>query len=76
MSGTEGGGQWRDVIVLVSGSRWDGVQFGAHHVARELAQYAPVLYVDPPQSPHRRLRRDGLRATLRSPSRNITRLER
>jgi glycosyltransferase involved in cell wall biosynthesis len=66
------GGQWRDLIVLVSGSRWDGVQFASHHVARELAQYAPVLYVDPPQSPHRRLRRDGVRATLRSPVRVVT----
>jgi glycosyltransferase involved in cell wall biosynthesis len=67
----EAGARWRDLVVLVSGSHWDGVQFASHHVARELAQYAPVLYVDPPQSPHRRLRDAGVRATLRSPVRVV-----
>jgi glycosyltransferase involved in cell wall biosynthesis len=71
VSDRRSGAQWRDLIVLVSGSRWDGVQFASHHVARELAQYAPVLYVDPPQSPHHRLRRDGVRALLRSPVRVV-----
>jgi teichuronic acid biosynthesis glycosyltransferase TuaH len=63
--------RWRDLIVLVSGSPWEGVQFASHHVARELAQYAPVLYVDPPRSPHRRLREQGVRATLRAPVRVV-----
>ncbi len=52
---------WRNLVVLVSGSRWDGTKYASHHVAKALAQYAPVLYVDPPLSPKMRLKAYGLR---------------
>jgi teichuronic acid biosynthesis glycosyltransferase TuaH len=57
---------WRGLLVLVSGSRYDGVQFASQHVARELAQYRPVLYVDPMQSPRSLWRGDGWRSARRS----------
>lgn len=39
-----------EVVVMVPGNPWDGTRFGQHHVAAQLAQRLPVLWVDPPIS--------------------------
>ncbi|MCU1429534.1 MAG: glycosyl transferase, group 1 [Actinomycetia bacterium] len=62
--GVEGG--WDGLVVLVAGSRWEGVNFASHHVARALTQYAPVLYVDPALSPITRARQHGWRRASRA----------
>lgn len=38
------------LFVLLAGGRWDGVQFGVHSIAAELATRGRVLFVDPPMS--------------------------
>ncbi|MCU1428493.1 MAG: hypothetical protein JWL83_2493 [Actinomycetia bacterium] len=59
--------EWRGLVVLVAGTPWDGnMQFASHHVARHLTRYAPVLYVEPPQSPVARWRRGDRRNLVRS----------
>lgn len=38
----------RGVIAFFAGTPWSGHQLGAQHIARRLATYRDVLYVDPP----------------------------
>jgi teichuronic acid biosynthesis glycosyltransferase TuaH len=55
------GGDWRSLVVVVAGSRWDGPNFAAHHVARAFTRYAPVMYLEPALSPVVRARQFGWR---------------
>ena len=43
-------GDWTNLVVVCAGTPWDGIPFPEKHMARQLAAYAPVLYVDPPLS--------------------------
>jgi teichuronic acid biosynthesis glycosyltransferase TuaH len=43
-------GDWTGLVVVCAGSSWDGMASSEKHMARQLAAYAPVLYVDPPVS--------------------------
>src|SRR5690348_14803643 len=58
------GGDWRGLVVVVAGSRWDGPNFAAHHVARAFTRYAPVMYLEPALSPVVRARQFGWRDAL------------
>jgi teichuronic acid biosynthesis glycosyltransferase TuaH len=58
------GGDWRGLVVVVAGSRWDGPNFAAHHVARAFTRYAPVMYLEPALSPVVRARQFGWRDAM------------
>lgn len=47
-------GCWDGLVVIAAGTSWDGIWFPEKHLAHRLAEYAPVLYVDPPASAIRR----------------------
>lgn len=59
--------RWRGLVVLCAGTSWDGNRFPDQHIAERLAQYAPVLYVDPPLSPLTARRHPHLAASLQGP---------
>lgn len=42
--------EWSGLVVFCAGNAWDGNRYPDQHMAERLAQYAPVLYVDPPLS--------------------------
>jgi teichuronic acid biosynthesis glycosyltransferase TuaH len=52
------------LIVMCSGMSWDGPAMSHKHIATRLAQYAPVLFVDPPTSVLRVARDRALRPLL------------
>ena len=58
---------WRGLIVLCSGTSWDGAYLSDKHLALRLSRYAPVLFVDPPMSVLTPLRRPGLRSKVFAP---------
>ncbi|MGX7678029.1 glycosyltransferase [Jatrophihabitans sp. DSM 45814] len=58
---------WRGLIVICSGMSWDGPWMSHKHIAMQLSQHAPVLFVDPPTSVLRTAQAEGLRSTLRKP---------
>lgn len=58
---------WEGVVVLCSGTSWDGAHLSDRHLAERLVRYAPVLFVDPPVSPLTSLRRPELRASVGPP---------
>jgi teichuronic acid biosynthesis glycosyltransferase TuaH len=68
-AGSGGGRGWDGLIVVCAVAAYDGVRMSDWHVARHLAELAPVLYVDPPSFRHpaargprragRRLRHEG-----------------
>lgn len=60
-------GTWDGLVVIGAGTSWDGVWFPEKHIAHRLADYAPVLYVDPPISPMTALRNPGLAGSLQGP---------
>jgi teichuronic acid biosynthesis glycosyltransferase TuaH len=60
-------GDWTDLVVVSAGNSWDGMPSSDMHMARQLAAYAPVLYVDPPISVIRAPRNPALVASLREP---------
>jgi teichuronic acid biosynthesis glycosyltransferase TuaH len=41
---------WDGLIVICAANRYDGIKLADQHMAECLAQFAPVLYVDPPVS--------------------------
>lgn len=43
-------GDWSGLIVFCAATSWEGNRFPDQHMAERLAEYAPVLYVDPPLS--------------------------
>lgn len=49
-------GNWDGLIVICATSRWDGMPLLERHVAEELAEQAPILYVEPVTSPLTRFR--------------------
>jgi teichuronic acid biosynthesis glycosyltransferase TuaH len=49
-SGKPLAGDWRRLVVFCAATPWDGNMMLDQHMAQRLAQYAPVLYVDPPLS--------------------------
>ena len=59
--------EWRDLVVICSGTSWDGARLSDRHLAERLTRYAPVLYVDPPLSVLTPLRRPELRGSVRRP---------
>jgi teichuronic acid biosynthesis glycosyltransferase TuaH len=44
------GEHWPGLIVFCSAVSWDGVPFAGKNMAKRLAKYAPLLFVDPPVS--------------------------
>jgi teichuronic acid biosynthesis glycosyltransferase TuaH len=42
--------EWKNLVVLCAANRYDGIKLADQHVAQQLAQLTPVLYVDPPIS--------------------------
>lgn len=42
--------EWRGLVVVCGGSRWDGIVSPERQVALQLARTVPVLFVDPPAS--------------------------
>ena len=58
---------WRGLIVICSGTSWDGARLSDRHLAERLTQYAPVLFVDPPISFLTPIRRPGLAASAFAP---------
>ncbi|MHB1063946.1 MAG: glycosyltransferase [Georgenia sp.] len=70
---------WDEVVIIASGTSWDGVPLSEKHLARHLAERVPVLFVDPPVSPLSRLRNPAAAAAsgeppLRLVAPNIARL--
>jgi teichuronic acid biosynthesis glycosyltransferase TuaH len=61
------GGDWSDLVVVCAATSWDGVPFPEKHIARQLARYTPVLYVDPPMSWLTPRRNPELADSLRGP---------
>jgi teichuronic acid biosynthesis glycosyltransferase TuaH len=59
--------EWRNLIVLCSGTSWDGAWLSDKHLALHLTKYAPVLFVDPPMSVLSPLRKPELRGSLLAP---------
>lgn len=41
---------WAGLIVVCSGTSWDGARLSDRHLAERMTKYAPVLFVDPPIS--------------------------
>jgi len=39
--------EWKNLVVLCAANRYDGIKLADQHVAQQLAQLTPVLYVDP-----------------------------
>src|SRR5712691_3386905 len=54
-----GSRQWDGLIVLCAVNSHDGFRMADWHVAEHLSRLAPVLYVDPPASAARSVRRPG-----------------
>lgn len=44
------GGDWDGMVVIASGSLWDGPAMSERLLAQELVEHAPILFVDPPRS--------------------------
>jgi len=63
----EGARGWRGTVVLFAANPWDGPKLADQHIAEGLAQYAPVLYVDPAMSRVMGLRSPQLAARLAEP---------
>ena len=42
--------EWAGLVVLCSGTSWDGARLSDRHLAERLTAHAPVLFVDPPIS--------------------------
>jgi teichuronic acid biosynthesis glycosyltransferase TuaH len=42
--------RWRELALVVAGTSWDGIWMSERHVAMNLADRLPVLWVDPPVS--------------------------
>jgi teichuronic acid biosynthesis glycosyltransferase TuaH len=65
-------GDWDDLVVFCAGTSWDGTRGVDRHLAERLANFAPVLYVDPPQSLLTRIRNPHLAGAMKeSPLRLI-----
>lgn len=43
-------GAWKNLVVVCAANRYDGIKLADQHMAEHLAQWMPVLYVDPPFS--------------------------
>jgi teichuronic acid biosynthesis glycosyltransferase TuaH len=61
-------GNYRGAIVVCAANSWDGVRLHDRQLAERLAEWAPVLYVDPPRSAISRYRRPDLAASLAEPA--------
>jgi len=61
------GNDWGRCIVIYGAVPYAAPRFAAHHLADNLARYAPVLYVDPPLSRIEVAREPGLRPLLDGP---------
>lgn len=59
-------GDWSGLVVLCSGTSWDGAHLSDRHLAERLTRYAPVLFVDPPVSWATPLRRPELGPSVRA----------
>lgn len=42
--------EWRGLVVICSGTSWDGARLSDRHLAERMSVLAPVLFVDPPIS--------------------------
>src|SRR6266853_2442 len=40
-------GAWKNLVVVCAANRYDGIKLADQHMADHLAQWIPVLYVDP-----------------------------
>ena len=60
-------GSRADLLVYLSGTRYDGPAGTDRHIADQLSRIAPVLYVDPPASALTRLRNPELAESWREP---------
>jgi teichuronic acid biosynthesis glycosyltransferase TuaH len=58
---------WSGLVVICSGTSWDGPRLSDRHLAERLTRWAPVLFVDPPISSLTPLRRPELRKSALSP---------
>lgn len=58
---------WRGLVVICSGTSWDGPRLSDRHLAERMTNYAPVLFVDPPISLLSPLRRAELRRSVQEP---------
>jgi teichuronic acid biosynthesis glycosyltransferase TuaH len=58
---------WDDLVIVCAGTSWDGIWFPEKHIAHRLAQYAPVLYVDPAISMMTAKRNPDLKKSLEGP---------
>ena len=61
------GSVWDGMVVICSGTSWDGPKLSDRHLAERLTNFAPVLWVDPPISLLTPLRRREFRSQLRGP---------
>jgi teichuronic acid biosynthesis glycosyltransferase TuaH len=61
------GTDWDGLVMVCSGSSWDGAFLSDKHLALQLSRYAPVLFVDPPMSILSPLRKPELRDSLTAP---------
>ena len=60
-------GDWSGLVVIQGANNWDGVRFHDRQLAENLAEFAPVLYVDPPMSYLSARRRADHQAALEGP---------
>lgn len=59
---------WEELVVIASGTSWDGIRLSEKHLALHLADRVPVLFVDPPVSPLSRLRNPAAAVAAGEPS--------
>ena len=70
---------WSNLVVLCSGTSWDGPRLSDRHLAEHLSAHVPVLFVDPPLSwatplVRPELRRSAFRTGLRRLGPGLARL--
>jgi teichuronic acid biosynthesis glycosyltransferase TuaH len=58
---------WDGMVVLCAANNWDEVKLADRHMAEQLAEHVPVLYVDPPLSHLTRLNKPEVAASLKRP---------
>lgn len=70
---------WDGLVVIASGTSWDGAWLSEKHLALQLSRVVPVLFVDPPVSVLTPLKKPALRESttrprLRMIQKNLARL--
>ncbi|MGV8978121.1 MAG: glycosyltransferase [Cellulomonas sp.] len=72
-TGTIDDQSWDGMVVIVSGTSWDDTWLSEKHLALQLSQRVPVLYVDPPVSWLTPLRKPQLSSSVAGPRLRLVR---